>query len=374
MRFTIERGDFLAPLQRIQGIVGTRTSMPILANCLVEAGSAGIEVVATNLEIGVRDRTACAVAEPGRVCVAGRKLYELVKAFPEGAPVEVMTEGAPVEVTTEGARLKLRSGRITAHLLGMEPAEFPVLPEIPAGNGMTLAAATLGELLAQTFFAMSTDITRQTLGGVLFAHDGEGHLEVVATDGHRLACRRLAVAGVTAFREIVPRKAVAEIRRLVEEGDGEVNLTFGDKHAVLRRADLTLITRLIEGRYPEYQRAIPATCRNLVVVDREALTTACRRVAIFANEKTNQVELEVSADSLVIVAQNPELGDAREEIEAKLEGDGVRIAFNARYLLDILGGMAGASVRMEMNDGNSPSLFTSGEAADYRCVLMPMRL
>ena len=307
----------------------------------------------------------------------------------EGAPVEVTTEGARLKrhagrlalesdestlPPTEGARLKLRSGRITAHLLGMEPAEFPVLPEIPAGNGMTLAAATLGELLAQTFFAMSTDITRQTLGGVLFAHDGEGHLEVVATDGHRLACRRLAVAGVTAFREIVPRKAVAEIRRLVEEGDGEVNLTFGDKHAVLRRADLTLITRLIEGRYPEYQRAIPATCRNLVVVDREALTTACRRVAIFANEKTNQVELEVSADSLVIVAQNPELGDAREEIEAKLEGDGVRIAFNARYLLDILGGMAGASVRMEMNDGNSPSLFTSGEAADYRCVLMPMRL
>jgi len=365
MRFSIERTAFLGPLQRIQGIVGTRTAMPILANCVIEAGEAGIEVVATNLEIGVRDRAPAEVAEPGSVCVAARKLYEVVKALPEEIPVEAAME--------EG-RLKLRAGRTTAHLLGMDPAEFPALPEIPDGDGMTFAAATLAGCLAQTAFAMSTDITRQTLGGVLFAHDGEGHLEVVATDGHRLACRRLAMAAPAAFREIVPRKAVAEIRRLVEEGDGEVTLTFADKHAVLRRGDLTLITRLIEGRYPEYQRAIPATCKNLVVVDRDTLAQACRRVAILANDKTNQVEVEVSDDRLVIVAHNPELGDAREEMEAQLEGDGVRIAFNARYLLDILGGMEVEAVRIEMNDGASPSLFSEGESSDYRCVLMPMRL
>jgi len=365
MRFSIERAAFLAPLQRIQGIVGTRTAMPILANCVIEAGEAGIEVVATNLEIGLRDHAAAEVAEPGRVCVAARKLYEVVKAFPEAVPVEAAME--------EG-RLKLRSGRTTAHLLGMEPAEFPALPELPEGEGLTLDAALLASVLAQTAFAMSTDITRQTLGGVLFAHDGEGHLEVVATDGHRLACRRLALPAAAPFREIVPRKAVGEIRRLVEEGEGEVTLTFAGKHAVLARGDLTLITRLIEGRYPEYQRAIPATCKNLVVVDRDGLAQACRRVAILANDKTNQVEVEVSAGSLLIVAHNPELGDAREEMEAQLEGDGVKIAFNARYLLDILGGMEVEAVRIEMNDGASPSLFSEGEGSDYRCVLMPMRL
>lgn len=365
MRFSIERAAFLSPLQRIQGIVGTRTAMPILANCVIEAGAGGVEVVATNLEIGVRDRAVAEVAEPGRVCVAARKLYEVVKSLPEGAKVEASME--------EG-RLKLRSGRITAQLLGMEPSEFPALPELPEGEGMALAASVLASILAQTAFAMSTDITRQTLGGVLFANDGEGHLDVVATDGHRLACRRLAIAAVSPFREIVPRKAVGEIRRLVEEGDEEVTLTFASKHAVLRRGDLTLITRLIEGRYPEYQRAIPTTCKNLVVVDRDGLAQACRRVAILANDKTSQVEVEVAEDSLVVVAHNPELGDAREEMEAKLEGDGVHIAFNAKYILDILGGMATAAVRIEMNDGASPSLFSEGESSDYRCVLMPMRL
>ncbi len=365
MRFSIERAAFLGPLQRIQGIVGTRTAMPILANCLVQAVDGAVEVVATNLEIGVRDRAPAKVAESGRVCVAARKLYEVVKSLPEG----VLVEGEVGE-----ARLTLRSGRTTAHLLGMEPSEFPALPEVSEGEGLTLAASLLAGVLAQTAFAVSTDITRQTLGGVLFAHDGEGHLEVVATDGHRLACRRVAMAAAGPFREIVPRKAVGEIRRLVEEGDEEVTLTFAGKHAILNRGDLTLITRLIEGRYPEYQRAIPTACKNLVVVDRDGLSQACRRVAILANDKTNQVEVEVSDDRLVIVAHNPELGDAREEMEAKLEGDGVRIAFNARYLLDILGGMETEAVRIEMNDGASPSLFSEGEGSDYRCVLMPMRL
>ncbi len=365
MRFTVERADFLVPLQRIQGIVGTRTAMPILANCLLRAEGETVEVVATNLEIGVRDRTRAAVAEAGQVCVAARKLYEVVKALPEGVPVEA-------EVAE--ARLTLRAGRTTAHLLGMPPEEFPTLPDFTEGTGMEMEAATLADLLTQTAFAMSTDITRQTLGGVLFSHDGEGHLEVVATDGHRLACRRLAIPAAASFREIVPRKAVSEIRRLVEEGEGGVTLTFAEKHAVLTRGDLTLITRLIEGRYPEYQRAIPSTCRNLMVVEREGLTQACRRVAILANEKTNQVELEVADGRLVIVAHNPELGDAREELEVQLEGEGLKISFNARYLLDILSAMESETVRVEMNDGGSPSLFSEGEGSDYRCVLMPMRL
>ncbi len=366
MRLTIDRAELLPPLQRIQGVVGSRTSMPILANCLLAAGEGGLSVVATNLEIGLRDRVAAEVEAPGRVCVAAKKLFEVVRELPEGEPVAL-------EVVEE--RLTVRAGRTVTRLLGLPPEEFPALPEVDEGSGVTLPAETLARLLGQVAFAMSTDITRQTLGGVLFAYDGEGHLEAVATDGHRLALRRLEVeGGGEPFREIVPRKAVSEVRRLVEEGETPVEIRFAEKQALVRRGPLALVTRLIEGRFPEYQRAIPTTGKSLVVVDREAFARACRRVAVLAHEKTHQVELVVEPGQMVILTQNPELGEAREELEVALEGEPVHISFNAAYILDILNAMQGETVRLEMSGSGNPALFTEAEAADYLCVLMPMRL
>ncbi|MGD2063812.1 MAG: DNA polymerase III subunit beta [Nitrospirota bacterium] len=366
MRFTIGRAQFLAPLQRVQGVVGARSAMPILANVLLRTDDGHVELVATNLEIGLRDRVEADVQSGGEACVSARKLYEVVKELPE----------APILVSAEGPdRVTLKVGRSTAQILGMPTDEFPALPEVGEGEGLTLDGSVLRAVLTQTAFAISTDITRQTLGGVLFNHDGAGSLEVVATDGHRLAVRRVAVAGeAAAFREIVPRKAVAEIRRLLEESDDPVALTFAGKHATLTRGPLTLVTRLIEGRYPEYQRAIPGTCKNLVVVDRDVLAHACRRVAVLANEKTNGVELDVAPGQLTIATQNPDMGEAHEEVPIQLDGEGTKIGFNARYLLDLLGVMATEQIHIEMNDGKSPSLFSEGEGSDYRCVLMPMRL
>jgi DNA polymerase-3 subunit beta len=366
MRFTIGRAQFLAPLQRVQGVVGARSAMPILANVLLRTDDGHIELIATNLEIGLRDRVEADVQGGGEACVSARKLYEVVKELPE----------APIAVSADGPdRVTLKVGRSTAQILGMPTDEFPALPEIEKGEGLTLDGPVLRTVLSQTAFAISTDITRQTLGGVLFNHDGAGNLEVVATDGHRLAVRRVTVEGeAAAFREIVPRKAVGEIRRLLEESDEPVALTFAGKHAALTRGPLTLVTRLIEGRYPEYQRAIPGTCKNLVVVDRDLLAHACRRVAVLANEKTNGVELDVAPGQLTIATQNPDMGEAREEVPIQLDGEGTKIGFNARYLLDLLGVMATEQIHIEMNDGKSPSLFSEGEGSDYRCVLMPMRL
>jgi DNA polymerase-3 subunit beta len=366
MRFTIDRTQFLAPLQRVQGVVGARSAMPILANVLMRSDDGQIELVATNLEIGLRDRVAAEVREPGEACISARKLYEVVKELPD-QPIEVAADGPD--------RLTLKVGRSTAQILGMPTDEFPALPEVGEGEGLTLPGPLLRTVLNQTAFAISSDITRQTLGGVLFHYDGEGHLEVVATDGHRLAVRRLVVEGEAgAFREIIPRKAVGEIRRLLEESDDPITLTFAGKHATLKRGPLTLVTRLIEGRYPEYQRAIPGTCKNLLVVNRDLLAHACRRVAVLANEKTNGVELEVTPGQLTITTQNPDMGEAREELAIQLEGEGTKIGFNARYLLDLLGVMATDDIHIEMNDGKSPTLFSEGEGSDYRCVLMPMRL
>ena len=374
MKLTIEKADLQRGLARLQAIVEKRSSMPILANVLVTASGKGdsgrLELAATDLEVGIRGSQAAKVQKPGALTISARKLYDIVRELPDEA---IQLEATP------NSYLDIRCGRSRFTLAGTAAEEYPSLPEFAPGRMVRLQAAVLSQMIEGTMYAASMDETRYNLNGVYFEVLADtGRIRMVATDGHRLALvERTAGSDVSGLASgvIVPRKGLAELKRLVDEEDAdEVEIGFEGNSGLARKGDVTLVMRLIEGEFPNYKQVIPKQCDHHLTLPADSLVRALRRVALLSAEHSRAVKVELADGKLQLSSRTPDLGEAQEEIDVDYAGPTVSIGFNARYLLDCLSALGAKEVRLGLRDGGSPVEVRPTDDLESVAVVMPMRL
>ncbi len=374
MKFTIAKAELQKGLARIQSIVEKRNSMPILANVLIEAPkkgkSAGLQLSATDLEVGIRGVHEAQVEASGGVTASAKKLFEIVRELPD-EPVQV--------ATTENQYLDIRCARAKFVLAGTAAEEYPTLPEFTPGTTVKVQAAVLSTMIERTMYATSLDETRYNLNGVYFEvlPDG-GKIRMVATDGHRLSFVDRAVGPDVeglASGVIIPRKGLAELKRLVDEDDAdEVELAFEGSNGLARKGDVMLVMRLIEGEFPNYRQVVPSTIGKRLTLAVEPLAHALRRVALLSAERSRAVRFELSRGRIQISSSNPDLGEAQEELDVDYDGEDVSVGFNARYLIDALGVTHSKEVELGLNDGMSPMQIQPTDDPEALAIIMPMRL
>jgi DNA polymerase-3 subunit beta len=368
MKFSIEREELLRALARVQGIVERRGTLPILANALVEAASDGVTLSATDLEVGVVGRYPAEVAEPGKVTLGGRKLYEIVREF-DDSPVEFETD--------ESSRIRVQCGPAQFSLLSISAEEYPTLPSAEGVEFVGLESALLGEMIDRTLYAASTDETRYNLNGIYIGRGEEGRLAFVATDGHRLAKVEKALAEPVPFLEggiIVPRKGMGEIRKLCEETEGPVEISLEEGFLMARTSGLLLSCRLIDGEFPNYRQVVPKDQRVRLVLDCERLRHGVRRMALVAHERSRGFRLALREGELELSTSNPDLGEAQETLPVEYHGEPFETALNARYMIDALGAVASKEVVLAFLEEVAPVQIQPADDLDQIAVIMPMRL
>src|ERR1700691_5784181 len=365
MKLTAAREDFLTPLQSVIGVVERRQTMPILANVLLSVREDRLSVTGSDLEVELVASRQVTGQQIGDVTIPGRKLLDIFRALPEKTAVTL---------SAEGDRVNIRAGRSRFALSSLPAAEFPVVDDINAQQTLTISQADLRKLIDKTHFAMAQQDVRYYLNGMLLETDGKT-LRAVATDGHRLAlCEaQLPAMARSAQQVIVPRKGVLELQRILSP-EGTVELAIGTNHVRAQIGEIRFTSKLIDGRFPEYGRVIPANPGKKVEADREALRAALQRTAILSNEKYRGIRLTARPDLLVIQAHNPEQEEAEDQVEVAYKGDEVEIGFNVNYLLDALGAIETEKVEIGLTDANSSCLIHAPGTVQTRYVVMPMRL
>ncbi|MFZ7095087.1 DNA polymerase III subunit beta [Luteimonas dalianensis] len=366
MRFSLQREVFLKPLTQVVNVVERRQTLPVLANLLVQVSGGQLSLTGTDLEVEMVARSGVDDAQDGETTIPARKLFEIVRALPDGSKVTVSQSGDKVTV---------QAGRSRFTLASLPANDFPAIDEVEATERIQVPEAALKELIERTAFAMAQQDVRYYLNGLLFDL-GESRLRCVATDGHRLAlCEAPLDAAVASKRQIiVPRKGVTELQRLLEGGDRELELELDRSHLRVKRDDVTFTSKLIDGRFPDYEAVIPIGADREVKVDREVLRAALQRAAILSNEKYRGVRVEVSPGQLKISAHNPEQEEAQEEIEADTKVEDLAIGFNVNYLLDALSALRDEHVVIQLRDANSSALVREAGSEMCRHVVMPLRL
>lgn len=367
MRFSLQREVFLKPLAQVVNVVERRQTLPVLANLLVQVQGGLLSLTGTDLEVEMISRVAVDDAQDGETTIPARKLFEIVRALPDGSRVTVSQSGEKVTV---------QAGRSRFTLATLSAGDFPSLDDVEATERVQVPEAALKELIERTAFAMAQQDVRYYLNGLLFDLRESG-LRCVATDGHRLALYESGLEGTGAATKrqlIVPRKGVTELQRLLEGGDRILELEMGRGHLRVKRDDVTFTSKLIDGRFPDYEAVVPIGADKEVRIDRDVLRAALQRAAILSNEKYRGVRMEVSPGQLKISAHNPEQEEAQEEVEADTKVDDLAVGFNVGYVLDALGALKDEVVVLQLRDANSSALLR--EASNERCrhVIMPLRL
>src|SRR6202167_2623674 len=365
MKLTATREDFLAPLQSVIGVVERRQTMPVLSNVLLSARDNRLSVTGTDLEVELVATNPVTVQQAGDITVPGRKLLDIFRSLPEKTSVTL---------STDGERVSLRAGRSRFTLSRLPAAEFPLVEEINAQQTLSVPQGEFRRLIDKRHFSMAQQDVRYYLNGLLLETDSKA-LRAVATDGHRLALCEIELAGKakTAQQVIIPRKGVLELQRILGT-EGAIELAIGTNHVRAQIGEIRFTSKLIDGRFPEYGRVIPANPGKKVEADREALRAALQRTAILSNEKYRGIRLTARPDLLVIQAHNPEQEEAEDQVEVTYSGDEVEIGFNVNYLLDALGAIETEKVEIGLTDANSSCLIHAPGTVQTRYVVMPMRL
>lgn len=367
MKATIERATLLKSLSHVQSVVERRNTIPILSNVLIEAREDGsIRLMATDLDLQVDESVPANVSTPGATTVSAHTLFDIVRKLPEGSQVELDA--------AEG-KMHLSAGRARFHLATLPRDDFPVIAEGDLPTRFELPAATLRQIIDKTRFAISTEETRYYLMGI-FLHIADDQLKAAATDGHRLA--RVTVAkpdGADGMPDvIVPRKCVAELRKLLDELEGTVEVSMSPTKIRFGLGSAVLTSKLIDGTFPDYNRVIPTANDKLLKLDPKSFAQGVDRVSTIASEKTRAVKIMLDRDKVTLSVTSPEAGTATEELAADYGADGLEIGFNARYLLDILGEIDGDTVEVHLADAAAPTLLRENDKSDALYVLMPMRV
>ena len=374
MKLRIAREELLTALQRVQGVVEKRNTMPILSNILLEAKPEGVDILATDLEIGMRGLYKASVQEPGSITLSARKLYEILKELRDGE----------IELATgENNWATIQAGKSQFKVVGLSSSEYPALPAIEREGLTPLAGSGLLQLIRKTLFAVGDNDARYILNGLLVTlttAEKKTTLRLVGTDGHRLAVAEQEVGGAGGkdtpkeIKAIIPKKAAHEMRRLLEEGDGEPLIGFTKNLLIFRKSGLLLTSRLMEGNYPNYQQVIPKEQGKRVTVDKAELEGALRRVAVLSRDKTNAVKVTFSSGHMTLFSSNPDFGEATEELPARYGGEPMTTGFNARYLLEVLGVIDEETVSLQMDTPLSPCLIREPGNAGFTCVVMPIKI
>ena len=368
MEFKAKRGVFLATLYWTQGIEERRNTMPILANVLIESTKGNVRLTATDLEVGARGRLEGEVAQEGSITVNAKKLYEIVREAPEETLRLKRLENDWVEI---------KSGKSVFKIIGLDAREFPQFPKFEKEKLSTEPAKMMREMIERTIFSVSSDETRYNLNGVLIEESESGRVRMVATDGHRLALieRQMGSFGIEKG-VILPKKGLNEVKKLLEVSeDGLVSIGFKDNMSLIIRDEVELFMRLIEGDFPDYSKVIPKDNSQQVKVEKDELLHALRRGSILSSERYKGIKMELREGKMALSANNPDLGEAVEEIDIDYQGKPLTIGFNARYLLEVLGVLeTGGEVEFSFKDALSPGLLRKGGDDGYLYVIMPMRL
>ena len=372
MKLTIERAALLKSLAHVQSVVERRTTIPILSNVKLEGRSSSLSLNATDMDLDIIVSVPADVVRPGATTAPAHTFYEIVRKLPEGSQVEV-------EYNADDGQLTLRSGRSKFSLSCLPVEDFPVLSGGELPFSFTLAAAELKTLIDRTRFAISTEETRYYLNGI-YLHAATGAngdvLRAVATDGHRLARVDVTLpAGAAGMPGvIIPRKTVAELRKLIEETDSEITVSLSETKLKFAFGDAVLTSKLIDGTFPDYERVIPADNDKILEVNCKSFAQAVDRVSAISTEKSRAIKLSLEKGTATLSASSPENGSAVEEIEADYQSTPLEIGFNSRYLMDILAQVEGESARFAMADAASPTVVREVADGGAIYVLMPMRV
>ncbi|HTT79619.1 MAG TPA: DNA polymerase III subunit beta [Stellaceae bacterium] len=376
MKLTIERAALLRALSHVQSVVERRTTIPILSNVLLRAEGGQLALSATDMDLEIVERVPATIAGDGLTTAPAHTLYDIVRKLRDGAQVELETPGGRNELT-------LRSGRSTFTLACLPAEDYPVMAAGDLPHHFVLSPGELRSLIDRTRFAISTEETRYYLNGIYLHATKSNEVPVVravATDGHRLARVEMTApegaAGMPGI--IIPRKAVLELRKLVEEGDEEVQVGLSDTKVRCAVGAAALTSKLIDGTFPDYDRVIPTGNDKLLEVDCKSFAEAVDRVSTISTERSRAVKLAIDRGSLVVSATSPENGSAVEELEVRYQSTPLEIGFNSRYLLDITDQIAGEYVQFQMADAGAPTILRDGAAEangmSALYVLMPMRV
>lgn len=373
MEFSISKDELIRALGRAQGVADKRSTNPIIANVLLDAGENTLCVSATDTELSLVARHPCEVQRPGRITLSARQLYDIARTAGSDKLRFVMQPGA--------LQVEINAGRSTFRMMGLSAEEFPPIPSFDGPAAFHIDGSALKDLIDRTSFAISPDDTRTGLNG---AHvetytppNGAAVLRFVATDGHRLSlCGRPFAGDPAAVRRVLlPKKGLLELRKLCDDGQGPFAVSLGTTTATFQRGALSFGMRLLEGEFPDYQQVIPPTWQRRLLTSRDGLVQALRRVSILTSEKTWPVRFQIAGGGLCIVARQAEVGDAKEDVEAQVDGADLEIGFNAKYFSEALAALSSDTAAVEIGDSLSPCLIKPGEGeADELFVIMPMRL
>jgi DNA polymerase-3 subunit beta len=377
MELVVRKTDLLRELQLFQGIVERKNTIPILANVLLDATGAEVKMLATDLEVGLRSKCPATVSKSGSLTLPAKKLYEIIKALPE----------TDVRIEEDKGGVKVAADRFDSRMQTLPREDFPTLPDASGAVSAQLPREAVRQMIAKTQFAITGEDTRYFLNGALFLLRGDS-LGLVSTDGHRLAHitvardKAKATKGAKAGdgdenRVILPRKTLLELGRLLAEGgEGDIQYERGENHLFFQVGDRLLISRMIDGQFPAFERVIPKNNDKHVEFDRDRLTSAVKRVALLSNERSRAVKFQIDKGKVEIASSSPEFGEAKEVLMVDYAAAPVTICFNAQYVLDFLGVVETDAVSLDFKDEMSQAVLkpVGGEGYDYTYVIMPMRI
>jgi len=376
MELVVRKNDLLRELQLFQGIVERKNTIPILANVLMEAKGDEVRFLATDLEVGLRSQCAAAVAKGGALTLPAKKFYEIVKSLPE----------TDIRIAEDKGGVKVAADRFDSRMQTLPREDFPTLPEHAGTSGApraTLPRAAVKEMVAKTAFAITGEDTRYFLNGALFVLRPD-EMSLVATDGHRLALVTVSRAGGAAERgggedevkAILPKKTLGELSRLLQEGDADIQYERGENHLFFDVGGRLLISRMIDGQFPAYERVIPKGNDKKIEFERDRLTSAVKRVALLSNERSRAVKFQIENGRVDVTSSSPDLGEAKETLPIEFTGSPMQICFNAQYVLDFLSAVSTDVVSLELKDEVSQAVMkpVGAEGYDYTYVIMPMRV
>jgi DNA polymerase-3 subunit beta len=368
MKFVIEKGVFQTSLGKIQGIAERRSTIPILSNTLISGEKNKINIIATDLEIGVMEITVADKLEKGDICVPARKLYDIVKELSEEL-VEVQRG--------ENFWVSIKAGKSVFNLPGVDPKEFPVFPAIEGAAYFTTSASTLLDMIEKTVFASSSEESRFNLNGIYMdkvQKDKKDYFRMVATDGHRLSMIDKELKPTLERGITLSRRGLTELRRVLGDEETDVTISLKDNNCIFKTEHTIVVVRLLEGEYPDYQQVIPKENDKHIVIERKDFIGALRRAQVIASEKGEGVKFSIRTGSMEIKTGGPDVGNVQEEIKIDYNGTSLDVSFNARYLLDALNIMNTEKIVIELKEELSSGLIRPVNGEDHLYVIMPMRL
>jgi DNA polymerase III subunit beta len=365
MKIVCSRAELNRVISLAQSAASTKNVLPVLTNLLFEAGEDGLTVTGTDLEIGLRVKVKVEVVQKGSATLPAKKLAEIIRSLEDG-DVEI--------AVTDGAKGKIKCGRANIHLVGVPAEDFPNFPGYNKDKSLTLNAKVLADMIKRTAFSVSQDETRYILQGGLLLSDGK-KARMVTTDGHRLSYIEQPLAGgQEGVQAVIPSKALAELGRVLPSDDTPVTAYFADNHIFFELGELTLYSRLLDGQFPNYEQVIPKKNEHTLVAEVAPLLAVVNRMSLLAADKGNSIKFHLGDDGLKVTAATADLGEGDESVDVDYSGAAMTVAFNAKYLMDVLKSLGTERLEMKLSTPLSPTLITPvGTDTGARYVVMPMR-